>query len=160
MLQQMAKALQQTQLQNNLPGSKQQRQRKCTKWDNYSAQWLGKGFGCWTWKKKSQTIHPRKVVRTKTEVFTGSIICQIHYPLYSKWVAIQLAPTILWSKKRKADVNVTGNTLPSFLKAVVPLTPTSLSRKFLWVCNPWASICVKPFSFRSVCSYTSAETIT
>lgn len=114
LLQQMAKALQRTQLQNNLPGSKQVRQGKCTKWDNYSAQWLEKGFGGLVWKKKTlKLLAQRKVVRQKYSLVVSDtrrvilLVCKTQG-------AIQLAPTIAWYIRRKTDVCVTGVTLSSF----------------------------------------------
>lgn len=64
-LQQMAKAPLSTRLQNNWSASRQVRQGKSTKWHNYSARWLEKGFGGLEERKSLQLLAQRKAVRQK-----------------------------------------------------------------------------------------------
>lgn len=153
LLQQMAKALRCTQSQNNLPGSKQASWGKRTKWDNYSAQWLEKGFGGLVWKKKPlKLLAQRKVVRQKYSLVVSDTR-QVILLVCKTRGAIQLAPTIPWSTRRKTDVCVTGVTLSSFFLSWKKLShslPPQLSpaHDFLWACKPWTDICVKCFSLQ------------
>lgn len=156
MLQQMAKALQHTQLQNNLPGSKQASQGKCTKWDNYSAQWLGKGFGGLVWKKEViEAIGTKE--NSKTKVF----ISNIRY--WTRCYPAGTSHSLVNKKENRCLCNWSYSFILFFSwKQQSHSLPPQLSpaHVFLWAWKPWTYICNKSFSFRSVCSHTSARATT
>lgn len=144
-LQQMPEEFLSTRLQNNWSASRQVRQKKCTKWQNYSAQWLEKGFEGFA-KKSLKLLAQRKAVIQKYSLVVSDTR-QVILPAHRTQGALQLALIIPWSARNKTDVHVIVVTFPTYF--------LSCNKQSFWL-PPQISpahkvfgerVAVNPFSF-------------